>query len=401
MLPLDGIKVLDLTWVLPGHVCTMILGDMGADVIKIEALREGGTPSAPRAGAGVSPIGEAGRRKAAYNPFNRNKRSLPLNLKLKEAQAVFHRLARDADVVIEGFRPGVAGRLKADYATLKEINPRLVYCSMSSYGQDGAYSTLPGHDTTMVAMGGALSLMGRSGEPPLPQSMGVWSDWVGGSLRSALAILLALMARDRTGAGQYIDNAFTDGVVWLMGRHIADYFETGETPRRGELVNTGYFACHSVQPTKDGRHIAIGCSEAHFWADLCRLLGREDYADYQWDTGPKRQEILDYFGEAFKAKDRDEWFELLWERGIPVGKVLSLEELVRDPNLRQRGMLVDVECPGIGKVPQIGVAVHLSETPGRIARPSPLYGEHTDEILREAGYLDTEIQALRDIAATA
>jgi len=395
MLALEGIKILDMSGLAPGALCTMLLGDLGAEVIKVES-----TIPSPLAGGGPSPKGEERREEAAYFALNRNKKSIALNLKSEAGRQVFYRLAQQADGVVEGYRPGVVKNLGVDYDTISELNPRIIYCSLSGYGQDGPYRNFPGHDINYISFGGALGLIGpREGPPVIP--LNLVGDFAGASLYGVIGILAALMARNKTGKGQYVDIAYIDGVISLMGFFAVDYFRSGIVPKRGESVINGAYPYYGVYETKDGGYISIGCVEPHFWENLCRLLGKEDYIPYNVahsmlePKDEKWEEISSYLKQVFLTKTRDEWFDLMTQKDIPVGKVYSLDEVFSDPQVLHRQMLIEVEHPTLGRVKQAGIAPKLSQTPGKVRTLSPLLGEHSQEILRELGYSQEEIENLR------
>jgi len=397
MLALENIKILDLSGLVPGAFCTMILGDLGAQVLKVEPP----TPS-ELSGSGPSPKGEEKRREAAFFAPNRNKKSIGLNLKSEAGRQIFYRLAQQADVIVEGYRPGVVKRLGIDYETMNELNPRIVYCSLSGYGQDGPYHRFPGHDVNYISLAGALGLVGpREGPPVIP--LNLVADFAGASLYGVIGILAALIARNETDRGQYVDIAYMDGAMSLMTFFTTDYFLRNIVPKRGETALHGAYPYYGVYETKDREYITIGCLELHFWENLCRLLGREDYIPYHFEPehllykpeGKKWDEIQSWLREAFLTKTRDEWFELLSQGDIPVGKVYRLDEVFSDPQVVHRQMVVEVEHPTLGKVKQVGIAPKLSDTPGKVRTLSPLLGEHSEEILLELGYGQKEIESLR------
>jgi crotonobetainyl-CoA:carnitine CoA-transferase CaiB-like acyl-CoA transferase len=397
MLALEGVKILDLSALVPGAFCTMLLGDLGADVLKVEAPRMNVLTGTSRAVPD-----EEQRRAAAYYALDRNKKSIVLNLKSDEGRAVFYRLCQDTDVVVEGFRPGVAGRLKVDYSTISELNPRIVYCSLSGYGQDGPYSTFPGHDINYIAMAGVLGLIGSSQGPPVIP-LNLIADFAGAALYGALGISVALVARGRTGRGQYVDIAYMDGAISLTSWFSSGYFFDGSMLNRGESWLHGAYPYYGVYETKDGKYITIGCLEPHFWENLCRLLGKEEYIPYGFALehtshkaeGRKWKEIRSWLNQVFLTRTRDEWFELLIRNDVPVGRVNTPDEVFSDPQVLHRQMVVEVDHPALGRVKQVGVAPRLSETPGKVRSLSPLRGQHTDEILRELGYERAEIKRLR------
>ncbi len=396
MMPLEGIRVLDLSRLAPGPFCTMLLADLGADVIVVEA-----PPDSLRSGLRIEQVIDANVlvRGAAYNALGRNKRSIVLDLRQDAARQVFYRLAATADVVLEGFRPGVVKRLGVAYDTLAALNSRLVYCSLSGYGQDGPYAALPGHDINYIALTGMLDMVGWPGEPPaIP--LNVVADYAAGGLHAAYAILAALLARDKTGRGQYLDIAMSDGVMYLLAAALSQYLASGAVTRRGEGMLNGGVPYYNVYQTKDGGWLAVGCLEAHFFANLCHALGCDDLAPFQYDAS-HHDEVFRRLRERFLMKTRDEWFELLKDADACVTPVYSLAEAVADRHSEERGMVVEVEHPTLGKVRQVGIATKLSETPGRVRATTPRPGQHTDEVLSQAGLSATEIASLRQAGAVA
>ena len=388
VLALEGIKLLDLSRLAPGPYCSMLLGDMGAEVLLIE---EAGTPSGRRAGnrppdARRGDTSAAGRRAAAFNALGRNKRSIRLNLKTEEARQIFHRLSDAADVVLEGFRPGVVRRLGVDYETLSRRNPRLIYCSLSGYGQDGPYAQLVGHDINYISMAGALGTIGREGAPPaIPDN--IIADFAGGGLMSAFAICVAIIGRGRTGRGQYVDSAMSDGVLSLITSMASSHFANGDSWAPATNRVNGGVPQYNVYETQDGKWISVGALEPWFYANLCTVLGREDFVEHQDTTDEaKRREIFEHFRSAFKSKTRAEWFTILSEVDICAAPVYTLAEAFQDPHNRHRRMVIELEVPDVGTVQQVGIAPKLSETPGRVREIAPWPGQHTDEVLASLGY---------------
>ena len=392
-LPLEGYRVLDFSLRAPGLFCSWVLGDMGADVIRIEEpvsrLRAERTPD--------DDPPEVQERRSAYDVLNRNKRSICLNLKDPQARAIFYKLSEGADVVLEGFRPGVMARLGGDYEALKAINPRIVYCSLSGFGQTGPYRTLPGHDINYIALAGALGLFGQAGGPPVPPS-NLLGDMAGGSLQAVISILLALLARERTGQGQFVDVAMADGVVGLMAAIYAGYFASGEAPQTGQTVLTGAAPYYQAYLTKDDRYISVGCMESWFFENLCRLLGAEEFIPHQ-QSAEKWPEMRARFAETFRTRTRDEWWRLFQEHDICGAPVYSLDEAVEDPQLKERGVFVQLSHPTIGPVRQAGVFSRLSGTPGGVRSFAPKPGEHTNQILEGLGYNRERIAQLREAGA--
>lgn len=382
---LEGLRILDLSRMI-GPFCSMFFSDMGADVIKVEEAQLRWLRSAPH--------GE--ERARVFRHVERNKRSIALNLKTKEAQEIFHKLAKTADVVLEDFRPGVTKRLDIDYDTLKEINPRIIYCAISGYGQDGPYKLLPGHDPNYISVAGVMGITGTpDGQFALP---GVpIGDFGGGSMQAAIGILIALQARERTGHGQFVDISMTDGVIaWLGARHGQYYFGEGMAPKRGERTTL-------VLKCQDGKYISLAPAEPWFWERLCRAVGREDFVPYKLATfpslepeNPKREEILAYFRYIFLTKTREEWFKILWEADTCVAPVYSFDEVFQDPQVLHRKMLVEMKHPKFGKVRQPGVSIKLSDTPGEIRTLPPQRGQHTEEILLDLGYSRERVAEMRE-----
>ena len=396
MMPLEGVLVLDLSRLAPGPFCSMLLADLGADVLVVEA-----PPEALPSGGALPPAfrreGEAAERAAAYNVLGRNKRSIILNLRHEEAREVFYRLADSADVVLEGFRPGVVRRLRVDFETLSARNPRLVYCSLSGYGQDGPYAGLVGHDINYISIGGALGMTGRRGQPPaIP--LNLLADFAGGGLHAAFAILAALIARQKTGRGQHVDIAMSDGVLYLLAMAVGQYFYNGSVPEAGRHLLNGGAPHYDVYETKDGRWISIGSLEPHFFANLCRALGCEQFIPQQYDAS-KREEMAAYFRQQFLTKTRDQWFEILSKTDVCVAPVYSLDEALADPHNRARGMVVEVEHPRLGAVKHVGIGPKFSETPGLVRSTAPRSGQHTDEVLASLGYTRDQVAALRESGA--
>ena len=396
MLPLEGMKVLDLSNYVPGALCTMILADMGAEVVKVEPAKP-----FPMEDMGYSSGGEEKRRKAAFFTLNRNKKSMGLNLRAPEGREIFYRLAKDADVVIEGYRPGVVKRLGVDYDTVRALNPGIIYCSLSGYGQDGPYRLYSGHDINYISIAGVLGLIGPAeGPPSVP--LNLIADFAGVSLYGAVGILLATIARQKTGKGQYIDHTYMEGALHLLTWFTQDYLYDGTVMKRGKSWASGVYPYYAVYETKDGKYLSVGCLEPHFWENLCRFIGREDFIDHAWsmDTtfrkpDARHGEMFAHLKEVFRTKTRDEWFDLLAPKDIPVGKVYGMDEVFSDPQILARRMVLDLEDPKLGKIRQVGILPKLSDTPGSVRTLPPLHGDHTDEILRKAGFSKEEIDGYR------
>jgi crotonobetainyl-CoA:carnitine CoA-transferase CaiB-like acyl-CoA transferase len=369
----------------PGGHCSKTLADLGADVIRV--VEAGGA------------AGRRGGRRADTNVrtgygMRRNTRAIGMDLKDEAVRAVFLRLVGTADVVVVGFRPGVAERLGIGYERLREVNPRLVYAQLSGFGASGPYARVAGHDINYQAMAGLLDAnRPRPESPPAPPGATI-GDSAGG-LAAALAILAALVARAETGQGQYLDVASTDALVGLMAVPFDRYLQTGELPGPGETYLTGQFPYYNVYETKDGKYLAVGAIEPYFYENLCRALGLEQYAAHQDAEEPLRSEICAAFGRAFAARTRDEWTATLMPEDTCVTPVYTLAEAAADPHLRERGMVLDWTGPDGQTYPMVGPLVRPSESPPRIRHVWPETGAETEGILAEVGVSGAEIATLR------
>jgi len=392
---LEGLKILDLTRYAPGPYCTMILGDLGADIIKVEEVRpsDSGGSGQAKAPADIQQPPEFASPDSPFNPMNRNKRSICLNLKSEKAQGIFYKLATEADVLIEGFRPGVTKRLGIDYPTLQEMNPRLIYCAVTGYGQDGPYRDLPGHDINYIASAGVVSAISLPGKAPLIPG-NLIGDMAAGGMQAAIGILAAVTARERTGKGQFVDISMTDGAISMASMYLSYYFETGSLPEPQERMSCGSMPYFNYYQTSDGKYIAIACMESRFFANLCRALDREDLIPHHTDSH-KAGEIASIFKQKFLTKTSQEWFDILSRADVPVSRVNALDALADDPQVKHRGMILEVDVPDKGKVRQAGISIKLSDTPGSIRNAGAKPGENTEEILKELGYSLEEIHQLR------
>ncbi|MBI5419645.1 MAG: CoA transferase [Deltaproteobacteria bacterium] len=385
MLTLSGIRVLDLSLQLPGPFCTLMMADHGADVIKVDEpnprIRN------PFAGeeSGLSP---------ADRYLNRGKRSLTLNLKSEEGREVFRKLAASADVVVEGFRPGVTERLGVDYATLSARNPRLVYCSISGYGQTGPMRTVVGHDINYISYAGILGLCGPKDSPPAlpPVQIG---DLFGGAMLALSGILMALLHRQATGKGKWLDLSMTDGAMAMLSIHAADFLAGGPPPERGGMPLTGMYPCYGTYRCADGKYVSIGPLEAWFWQRMVKALGREDLADSQYATGEEGARVHGDLSKVFAAKGRDEWVEFFGEHDVCLSPVLSLPEALSHPLAQARKMVIEVDSLLGGRERQLGLPVKFAGEEEGSPRRAPRLGEHDEEILGEIGYAPARIEELR------
>src|SRR5579885_739904 len=390
VLPLDGIRIVDLTRFLAGPFCTMELADFGAEVIKVEPL-EGDHSRYQTLRPDL--VGNSYFFAAA----NRNKRSIAVNLGAEDGREIVRRLARGGDVVIENFRPGVMDRLGLGARALREANPRLIYCGISGFGQSGPYRARPGFDQVAQGMSGFMSITGQ--EPTGPTRAGIALADLTCATAACRGVLYALLARERTGRGQEVYVAIVDAMVALLTWSAGMYFETGRAP--GVAGNDHPLASpFGVYRAKDGPfNVCAGNEE--IWKRLCAAIGRPELAaDPRFatvnDRVAHRAELNQILADAFQARTASEWVAYLNERGVASGPIYRLDEVFSDPQVRHQQMLVEMPHPVHGTVKMLGLPIKLTDTPGRIRRVPPLLGEHTDEVLAEAGYAPGEIDRLRD-----
>jgi crotonobetainyl-CoA:carnitine CoA-transferase CaiB-like acyl-CoA transferase len=395
-LPLDGVRVLDLSRLLPGPFCSLLLADFGADVVKVEDTGRGDYMRwAPPVYEGADPSAAS----AMFLALNRNKRSVRIDLKDERGRDVLFALAREADVLLESFRPGVLDRLDCGYEALRAVNPGLVYCAISGYGQDSPLRDRSGHDLNYLALAGLLGLTGeRDGAPVQPA--GQIADLGGGALMAAFGILAALRERDRSGEGQLVDVSMTDGTLSWLAMVAARFLAEGVAPRRGDLELGGALVCYRPYRCADG-WITIGALEPKFWAEFCRGVAREDLIAGQFDApGSETHREVE---AVVAARTRAEWTAFAAEHDCCIEPVLGLDDVLASDHVRARAMLVELDQPGaVEPVRQLGVPVKLSRTPADTTqRPGPAFGEHTEAILGELGYSAEEIRALLDAGAVA
>lgn len=382
---LEGMRVLDLTRLLPGPYCTLLLADMGADVLKVEDPRGGDfvrlTPPVTSSGMSIN-----------HHILNRNKRSIALDLKSREGRELLIELAGWAEVLVEQFRPGVMERLGLDYETVREVNPSIVYCSITGYGQDGPYSNYAGHDINYLGYAGVLSSSGHRDGPPVISGVQI-ADLGAGGMFGALSIMMAYTRMLKTGEGQHLDVSMMDGSVSWLTVNTGELFTSGHGPERGTQLLWGGTPCYNVYEASDG-YMAVGAIEGKFWKRLCELLGRPEYADEQF-TFEKFDEIFAWLGDTFATKTRAEWMEVFEGEDACVSPVLTQEEMTRDPQVLHRKMVVEVDDEKLGQMKTLGIPVKFSQTPGRIRLSAPKLGEHTDDVLKMLGCEPGDIEKLR------
>jgi formyl-CoA transferase len=389
-LALGHLTVLDLTQVMAGPYCCQLLGDLGAEVVKVEPPGRG---DATREATGHRmPHGES----AAFLAVNRNKKSIAIDLKTESGKESFYRLVGAADVVVESFRPGVAAKLGVDYPALREINERIVYASISGFGQTGPYADRPGYDLMAQAMSGIMSVTGEPGGEP--GKCGVPVSDISAGLFCAVGILSACLSREVTGRGQAVDASLYDSALALSIWETSELWATGETPQRlgsAHRVNAPYQALR----TRDG-HLTVGANNDRLWARLCALLDRPDLlADERFASNGGRVRHRVALAQELEAslaeRDTEAWVDLLLGAGVPAAPIRDYRQSCADPHTLAREMVVEMDHPVEGRIRALGVPVKLSATPGRIRRPAPGLGEHTDEVLRSAGFSAEEVAALR------
>jgi crotonobetainyl-CoA:carnitine CoA-transferase CaiB-like acyl-CoA transferase len=394
-LALTGIRVLDLTRLLPGGFCTLMLADFGAEVLKVEDTGMGDYIRwAPPYYEGA----DESAKSALYLSLNRGKRSVRLNLKDERGREALIRLAREYDVLVESFRPGVLDRLGVGWERLSEQNPGLVYCAISGYGQDGPLRDRSGHDMNYLGLVGLLGLTGENGGPPM-QSAGQIADLGGGGLMAAFGILAALREREKSGQGQFVDVSMADGALSWLAMVAGRYFAEGVAPQRGDLELAGRLICYRPYACKDG-WVSLGALEPKFWHAWCQGVGRADLVEKQFE--PPGSEAHAEVERIFLERTRDEWQAFASSNDCCLEPVLGLDEALDSELVRAREMVVSIDQPGVAEpVRQLGVPVKLSRTPGAPQGPGPVLGEHTREVLREAGYSDDEIGELEEHGAAA
>jgi len=394
-LPLSGIRVLDLSRLLPGPMCTLHLADLGADVIKIEDTGAGdyARTMGEMKGAGDSAMSDF------FAVINRNKRAVCLDLKKPEGVAAFLRLVKTAQVIVESFRPGVMDKLGVGYEAVKAINPQIVFCAISGYGQTGPYREHAGHDINYLGYAGIAEQIGAAGGPPTLLGFQI-ADLLGGAMTPAFAIMAALFDAQRSGQGRFVDVSMTDAVLAHSIMPLLGVLRTGSAPARGADMLSGGIPAYNVYATKDGRHMACGSLEPKFWQKTCEVLGLPHLEKRGWVEGSDAQRVHTEVQAAFAAKTQAEWTPIFEAADCCVSPILPMQEALGNEQIRARGMVVESDHPTFGRHKQFAPPFKLSEYDFAIERHAPGRGAHSDELLREVGYSDVEIAAMRGRGAT-
>ncbi len=393
-LPLEGLSVLDLSRLLPGGFCSLLLADFGADVVKVEDTGMGDYIRwSPPFYEGADQTAKG----ALFLALNRGKRSIRLDLKTDAGKDVLLRLVRDADVLLESFRPGVLDRLGVGYERLKQENPRLVYCAITGYGQDGPNRDRSGHDMNYLGLNGILGLTGEGDGPPV-QAAGQIADIGGGAQMAAIGILVALQERERSGEGQLVDCSMFDGALSWLALVAAEALASGRTPGRGQLQLAGALTCYRPYRCSDG-YVTLGALEPKFWQAWCEGVGRQDLRGHAFD--PPGSEAHRAVTEIFAGRTREEWRQFASEHDCCLEPVLGLDEVLESQLVSEREMVIELEQPGATRsVKLLGAPIKLDRTPADPARaPGPALGEHTDDVLAGAGFSAEEIAALHESGA--
>jgi formyl-CoA transferase len=383
MQPLQGIRVLDLSRVLAGPYCTMVLGDLGADVIKVEP------PEGDETRGWGPPFAEG--ESAYYLCVNRNKRGIVINLKTDEGKKILRDLALQSDVLVENFRPGTLEKFGLDFAALYKMNPKLIYCSITGFGQTGSMRDKPGYDFMIQALGGLMSVTGEPEGEPMKTGVAVVDLFAGQN--AIIAILAALQARTLTGRGQHLDISLFDSQLGWLANVASNYLISGKLPKRHGNAHPNIVPYQSFQASDDCFAIAVG-NDKQFEA-LCKVIGKSEWASdprYAKNSGrvENREELISLLASIFRTASVSEWLTKLDEAQIPCGPIQNFEQVFSMPIVKEREMLVKMNHPTIGQLRLVGSPLKMSDTPVEYRLPPPLMGEHTEDVLKALGYGDEE-----------
>lgn len=382
---LKDLKILDLTRLLPGGYATQLLGDMGAEILKVEDPWMGDYMR------WMEPNFEGLEESPLFWGLNRNKKSVKLNLKEEKGREIIFQLLKEYNVVVEGFRPGVMDKLGLGYDVLKEKNPEVIMCSISGYGQDGPYKERSGHDLNYISLAGILGLTGEKEGSPVIPSVQI-GDVGGGSLMAVAGILAAAYNREKTGEGQYIDVSMLDGAI-SFATMLVMQLAAGENIRRGELILGGKVPCYNVYPTKDGEYMALSALEPKFWEDFCRVIGKEHLKPERLSSS---LEVIKEVEEVFLTKTREEWEEIFAREDVCCEPVIYMEELEDHPQIKHRGILQNLFHPRAGDVKVVDTPIKFEPEKKQTHNLPPEYGEHTQEVLETLGYTEKELWELKE-----
>ncbi len=389
MKPLKDLILLDLSRVLAGPICTMLLSDLGANVIKIEPFPNGDESRA------IRPF--VNSESSYFMSLNRGKRSVVINLKKDEGKEIFFKMVLKADILVENFRPGTMDKLGLGYKTLKEMNEKIIYCSISGFGQTGPYRDRPAYDTVVQAMSGVMSINGHPDGPPT--RVGVSISDIAAGYTASVGILSALHKREKDGKGQHIDVAMLDSMLYILENAIARYFATGINPDRignRHPVSTPF----DIFTTKDG-NIAIAVGNNAIWERFCKAIGTDNLLkDQRLETNATRTanepELKEKIVKVLSDKTTKQWLEIFIQHSVPCGPINSIADVTTDPHILAREMIVEVEHKKVGKTKIPGVPIKFSDTKCTVTTASPVLGQHTDEILKEYGFTINEIKGFRE-----
>lgn len=374
---LEGIRILDLSRFFAGAFCSQLLVDFGAEVIKIE------TPVIGDPSRSAPPM--TGNQSAMFYGFNRNKKSITLDLRKEAGKDIFKKLVSTSDVVLDLFRPGIMKKSGLDYEVLKEINPRLIYCSLNAYGSSGPLRYEAGHDINILSLAGVTGLTGNKGGKPSMSAVQI-AGLAGGSLYASNAILLALLSREKTGQGQYCEVAMLDASISLINYALGEWTGSGNLPERGNALLTGAYAFYQIYECQDGEYISLGAIETKFWTEFCQKIEREDFIPLQWNID-MQDELIFNINEITKGKNREDWLKIFSDSNICLTPVLSIKDMTTHPHIIERDLLIKLENVNQSDKDLIMTAtpIHLSETPREAVLEFPALGQHTEELLEELG----------------